>query len=105
VASLLAAEQPVAGLLLLSYPLHRPGHPEQWRARTAHWPRIGCPVLLLSGESDPFARLPILLEAVRRLPRAELVAYPRVRHGIGPVLDDALDRIAAWVATLEPDRA
>ena len=101
VASLVAAEQPVAGLLLLSYPLHRPGHPEQWEARTAHWPRIGCPVLLLSGESDPFAQVDLLRRAVTRLPHAELVTYPGVRHGIGPVLEDALDRIAAWVGRLD----
>jgi pimeloyl-ACP methyl ester carboxylesterase len=100
VASLLAAEEPVAGLVLLSYPLHRPGHAEGWDERTAHWPRIGCPVLLLSGESDPFARIGLLRRAVRRLPRADLVTYPRVGHGIGPVLDDALDRVAAWVAAL-----
>jgi len=101
VASLLAAELPVAGLVLLSYPLHRPGHPETWEARTDHWPRIACPVLVLSGESDPFARIELLRLAVQRLPRAELVTYPGVRHGIGPVLDDALDRIAAWMARLE----
>jgi len=52
-ASLLAAAQPVAALILPSYPLHRPGHPEE--LRTAHWPRIECPVLLLSGGRDPFA--------------------------------------------------
>jgi predicted alpha/beta-hydrolase family hydrolase len=101
VASLLAAEEHVAGLLLMSYPLHRPGHPEQWEVRTDHWPRIGCPVLLLSGESDPFARVGLLRDAVRRLPHGELVTYPGVRHGIGPVLPDALERIAAWVARVQ----
>lgn len=100
VASLLAAAQPVAGLLLFSYPLHRPGHPEQWEERTAHWERIACPVLLLSGASDPFARIAILRRAVRRLPQAELVTYPGVGHGVRPVLDDALDRAAAWLAGL-----
>jgi len=102
VASLLAAEEPVAGLLLLSYPLHAPGRPERWDERTAHWPRIGCPVLLLSGESDPFAHIDLLRTAVERLPDAELVTYPRVRHGIGPVLDEALDRIAAWIEKSAP---
>jgi predicted alpha/beta-hydrolase family hydrolase len=100
VASLLAAEQPVMGLVLFSYPLHRPGHPEAWEERTAHWERIGCPVLLLSGESDPFARIALLREAVGRLPRAELVTYPGVGHGIRPVLDSALDRVATWLASL-----
>jgi predicted alpha/beta-hydrolase family hydrolase len=100
VASFLAAERTVAGLLLMSYPLHRPGHPEQWESRTDHWPNIQCPVLLLSGESDPFAKVDLLRRAVRRIPYAELVTYPGVRHGIGPVLADALGRITAWIESL-----
>ena len=84
----------------MSYPLHRPGHPEQWEARTDHWPQIQCPVLLLSGESDPFANLALLRRAVDRFTHAELVTYPGVRHGIGPVLPDALERISAWIAGL-----
>ena len=102
VASFLAAERAVAGLLLMSYPLHRPGHPEQWESRTDHWPNIRCPVLLLSGESDPFARVELLRRAVGRIPHAELVTYPGVRHGIGPVLTDALGRITAWIESLTP---
>ena len=95
VASMVAAEHTVAALVLLSYPLHRPGHPEE--LRTAHWPGIRCPVLLLSGESDPFARLDLLREAVKLLPDATLHTYPRVGHGVAPVLDDALDRVAAFL--------
>ncbi|MEA2672319.1 MAG: uncharacterized protein QOG45_2539 [Chloroflexota bacterium] len=98
VASMLAAEEPVAGLVLLSYPLHRPGHPEE--LRTEHWPRIGCPVLLLSGESDPFARIELLRTAVPLLADARLVTYPRTGHGLSAVLDDALDHIAAFVAAV-----
>ncbi|MBM4408726.1 MAG: alpha/beta fold hydrolase, partial [Chloroflexi bacterium] len=71
VASLLAAERPFAALVLFSYPLHRPGGPEIG-PRVGHWPRITCPVLLLSGESDPFARIDLLREAVGMLPDAEL---------------------------------
>ena len=100
VASLIAAEEEVAGLVLLSFPLHRPGHPETAHDRTAHFEAIKCPVLLLSGESDPFARLEALREAVRRLASAELVTYPGVGHGLKPVLDDALDRVAAFVQSL-----
>lgn len=100
VASLLAVERELAGLLLISYPLHRPGHAEEWEARTDHWPRIACPVLLLSGASDPFAHLDLLERAAHRLAVAELVTYPRLRHGIGAVLEDALDRVAAWIAGL-----
>jgi predicted alpha/beta-hydrolase family hydrolase len=99
VASLLAAdaEVEVAGLVLLSYPLHPPGRRERWDERTAHWPAIDCRVLLLSGESDPFADIGLLRKAARRLRYVELVTYPRVGHGIGPVLDDALDRVVAFV--------
>jgi predicted alpha/beta-hydrolase family hydrolase len=100
VASLLAAERPVHGLVLLSYPLHAPGRHEAWDERTAHWPRIACPVLLLSGESDPFARIDLLRGALPRLTDVEAVTYPRVGHGIEPVLDDALDHVAAFVKRL-----
>jgi len=97
VASLLAAAHQYGALVLLSYPLHPPGRAERWDERTAHWPRIGCPVLLLSGDRDPFARIALLRDAVRRLPSAELVVYPGVGHGIGPVFEEALDRVAAFV--------
>jgi predicted alpha/beta-hydrolase family hydrolase len=97
VASLLAAETTPAALVLLSYPLHAPGRHDAWDERTAHWPRIACPVLLLSGESDPFARLDLLRGAVERLPDATLVTYPGVGHGLGRVLDDALEKVAAFV--------
>src|SRR5213596_2756142 len=49
--------------------------------------RIACPVLLLSGESDPFARLELLRASVRLLPQAELVTFPGVGHGLLPVVD------------------
>jgi predicted alpha/beta-hydrolase family hydrolase len=103
VASLLAAtrDADISGLVLLSYPLHAPGRQEAWDERTSHWPSIGCPVLLLSGEADQFAKIDLLRQAVGRLKRAELVTYPGVRHGIGPVLDDALDRIATWASSLD----
>lgn len=99
VASLLAAEEHVAGLVLLSYPLHRPGQRE-WEARTAHWPDIDCPVLLLSGESDPFCRLELLHKALERLDDAKLITYPGVGHGLRAVLDATLDEIARFVAQL-----
>lgn len=102
VASILAAEDPtaVAGLILLCFPLHAPGRAERWRERTEHWPRISCPVLLLSGDRDPFARIGLLSEAVGQLPHAELHVYTGVGHGLGPVKDDALARIATFAGSL-----
>ena len=105
VASLAAAEPdaPYAGLVLFSYPLHPPGAPERTDARIVHWPRIRCPMLLLSGEADPFARIGLLRMVVARLPNAELVTYPRLGHTLKSVLDDALDRAAAFLAGLAVD--
>jgi predicted alpha/beta-hydrolase family hydrolase len=102
VASLAAAEPGASfvGLVLFSYPLHPPGSPERTDARVAHWPAIRCPVLLLSGESDPFARIDLLRSAVTHLASSELVTYPRLGHTLKPVLDDALDRAAAFLAAL-----
>jgi predicted alpha/beta-hydrolase family hydrolase len=100
VASMVATEVDYAALVLLSYPLHRPGHPDD--LRTEHWTKITCPVLFLSGESDPFARLELLKSSVRRLPQAELLTFPGVGHGLLPVIDAAMDRVAAFVRKLRP---
>jgi len=97
IASMIAAEDQVAGLVLLSYPLHPPGKPDQ--QRVAHLGAIRCPVLFLSGESDPFAQLGLLRPAVRLVPNVELVTYPHVGHGLSrdrAVMADCLDRIAAF---------
>ena len=51
--SLAVAEgHPAAGLVLMAYPLHPPGRPEN--LRTAHLPQLSLPVLVVSGTRDPF---------------------------------------------------
>jgi predicted alpha/beta-hydrolase family hydrolase len=94
-ASMLAAEQPVAALVLLSYPLHRPGHPEE--LRTAHWSRITCPMIFLSGDRDPFAKIDLLRREVGALNNAELVVYPGIGHGLLSVREDAAARLATFL--------
>lgn len=42
----------VAGLVLLGYPLHPPGKPEQ--LRTKHLPALAVPTLIVQGERDTF---------------------------------------------------
>jgi predicted alpha/beta-hydrolase family hydrolase len=98
VASMVAAETSPAGLVLLSYPLHRPGHPEE--LRIDHWNAITCPTLLLSGDRDQFARIDLLQAATERLRRAELHIYPDMGHGLQRVADDVADRIAAFTRGL-----
>lgn len=96
-----------AALVCLSYPLHRPGMPETAAVRTAHWPDISVPALLLSGTRDPFARLDLLEAAMPTFPEGRLVTYQGLGHGLLPVRDDALDRIAAFLhdlgAAADPD--
>jgi uncharacterized protein len=98
VASMVAAETSPAGLVLLSYPLHRPGRPED--LRDSHWNQIACPVLVLSGDRDQFARLDLLERSVRRLRAGELHVYPGLRHGLLPVAADVAERIATFVRAL-----
>lgn len=43
---------PIAGLVLLGYPLHPPGRPE--KRRDAHLPRLGRPALFVQGSRDTF---------------------------------------------------
>ena len=49
---LAAAGDEVAGLVLLSYPLHPPGKPD--KLRVEHFPQITVPTLFVSGTKDPF---------------------------------------------------
>jgi predicted alpha/beta-hydrolase family hydrolase len=105
VASLAAAEPdaPYAALVLFSYPLHPPGGQERTAARIAHWPLIRCPVLLLSGESDPFANIDLLRVSVGLLANAELITYPKLGHTLKPVLEDVLDRTASFLLGISAD--
>ncbi len=51
-ASLIADESGVAGLLCLGYPFHPPGKPE--KLRTAHLEKLKTPALIVQGTRDPF---------------------------------------------------
>ena len=55
IASMVAEEAGVAGVVCFGYPFHPPGKPD--RLRTAHLEAIQTPVLILQGERDPFGRL------------------------------------------------
>jgi predicted alpha/beta-hydrolase family hydrolase len=77
-ASMLCAEQQniADGLLLLSYPLHPPGRPDQ--LRTQHLPQIKIPVMFVHGTHDPFGSTEEI-EAARKLIPAKTYLLP-VEH-------------------------
>ena len=54
IASMVAEEAGVAGVVCFGYPFHPPGKPD--RLRTAHLEAIQTPVLILQGERDTFGR-------------------------------------------------
>jgi len=84
-----AIEADFGGLVLFSYPLHRPGFRDQ--LRTDHWPLIKCPVLFMSGDRDPFANIDLLREKVKLIRGARLEIFKGQGHGLLAVLDQALD--------------
>ncbi len=92
-----------AGLLLVSYPLHPPGKPDQ--VRSEHFADLGVPCLFVSGTRDAFGR-PDELEAATKA-----IAGPVTHHwieGRDHALRGVDDRIAAlavaWLASLPGGR-
>ena len=82
-SSMLAASAPdlVAGLLLLSYPLHPPRKPQQ--LRTQHFPQLETPALFVQGTRDPFGSEEELSEAVRLIPaRTSLLFLAGAGHDL-----------------------
>lgn len=71
--SMLAAEQHelVAGLLLLSYPLHPPRKPAQ--LRTGHFPQLKTPALFVHGSRDPFGSHDEIKTALELIPAQKML--------------------------------
>lgn len=90
-ASMLCAEsedggkdspEAVAGLLLLSYPLHPPRKPEQ--LRTQHFFHLQTPALFVEGTRDPFGTIAELEQALKLIPaKTKLVTVEEAGHDLG----------------------
>jgi len=82
-ASMLLADESVAdGLLLLSYPLHAPGKPDQ--PRTQHLPQIKVPVMFVHGTHDPFGTIDEIEAARKLIPgKTLLVQVEGAGHDLG----------------------
>jgi predicted alpha/beta-hydrolase family hydrolase len=83
-----------AGLVLVSYPLHPPGRPEQLRVE--HLPNLEVPCLFIHGTKDPFATPEELEGATATIPGA---VTHRWIDGKGHDLKGADARVASAVVS------
>ncbi|GIG21408.1 alpha/beta hydrolase [Cellulomonas chitinilytica] len=88
---------PAAGLVLLSYPLHPPGRPDQLRVE--HLPQVTVPALAVSGLRDPFGtpeELALHLGTIEGPLRLVTVTGDHSPRDDGPVTSE----VVAWVRSL-----
>jgi len=98
ISSIAAAEGlPAAGLVLLGYPLHPPGKPDQ--VRDAHLVDLAQPMLFLQGTKDPFATPDVLQPVLKMLgKRATYVPFDGAGHSFERSRKDSpADNAAALV--------
>ena len=93
-----AEGQPAAGLVLLSYPLHPPGKPDQ--LRVDHFATLDVPCLFVSGERDPFGSPDELRAHVAAIPGPVTTVFVPGAHD--PKGQDAavVAAVVDWLATL-----
>lgn len=92
------APLPARGLVLISYPLHPPGKPEN--LRTEHFPRLEVPCLFVSGTRDTFGS-PEELEAATALIPGPVrhVWLEGGNHGLRGKDDAVVAAVKQWVAS------
>jgi len=99
----------VRALAFLGFPLHPAGAPSE--ARAEHLARVSIPMLFLSGARDALAERALLEAVIARLgARATLSLVEHADHSFhvparsgrrdAQVLEEVLQRLAAWIDTL-----
>ena len=93
----------LAGLVLISYPLHPPGKPE--RLRVEHLPDVGVPTLFISGTRDAFGAPDELTTWTATMPKRAKVTHLWIDgkghdlkgadHTIAGAIRDFVDRWAS----------
>ncbi|MEO8077513.1 MAG: alpha/beta family hydrolase [Acidobacteriota bacterium] len=97
----------LAGLVLLGYPLHPPGRPEQ--RRDAHLPAIAEPMLFVQGARDTFGRgdeIRALLPSLRHATLHEIgggdhsFKVPGGKAKQEPTFLGVMDTVAEWIRSI-----
>jgi hypothetical protein len=108
IASQMAADGlEVAGLVFLGYPLHPARKPE--KERSAHLPRIPCPMLFVQGDRDPLCDLGRLREVLADLPAPVTLHVveggdhsfkvpKRMGRGEGEILQEVAGWVGDWLS-------
>jgi predicted alpha/beta-hydrolase family hydrolase len=89
---------PAAALVLLSYPLHPPGKPEN--LRTEHFADLRVPCLFISGERDPFGSPDELADAIRAIPGPVTQVWLPGGHDPKNQDDTIASAVADWLGGL-----
>ena len=109
-ASMLAADGfDCSGLLLLAYPLHPPGKPDQ--LRDAHLPSIRVPVVCVNGTRDPFCTPELMKGVLERVTAPwQMLWLETADHSFhvlkssgktdAQVMGEVADAAEKWVATV-----
>lgn len=88
---------PVAGLVLVAYPLHPPGKPD--RLRTDHLPEIRVPVLSVAGDRDPFGTPDELADAWSLVAGpVTAVTVPGARHELKGAEEAIVAAVRDWLS-------
>ncbi len=98
IASMIADEAGVAGLVCLGYPFHPPGKPD--RLRTEHLKTLKTPALILQGERDPFGRRDEV-EGYALSKSIEVAFLPEGDHDLKPRKASGRTREDNWADAVE----
>jgi predicted alpha/beta-hydrolase family hydrolase len=85
----------VAGLVLVSYPLHPPGRPEN--LRTGHFPQLRVPCLFLTGHRDAFAAPEELERDTPAIPGAVTLVFIDGDHSLRRRDAEVAGIVAGWL--------
>jgi predicted alpha/beta-hydrolase family hydrolase len=91
---------PARALVLICYPLHPPGKPEN--LRVDHFPQLDVPCLFISGTKDPFGTPKEFEQHLPAIPGDTTVHWIEGKdHALRNAEDEIVETVTAWLKTLK----
>ncbi len=88
----------VAALVLVSYPLHPPGRPEQ--LRNSHFPDLHVPCLFISGRGDAYGSPAEFDEETATIPGPVTLNFVKGDHSLRSRDSEVAGIVARWLGSL-----